>query len=325
MTLHVIEPGLATWVVDFGRDNYRSLGVPVGGAADRAALALGNGLVGNEPGAAALEINLSGPTIQARCQLACVLYGAPFEMHSVRQRLAPGKTFTLQPEESLEIRGTALGMRAYLCVQGGIQAAPVLGSRSSLHPVEAGAELPCESGSIHSRFLPANPLKEEHPTSLRVLPGPQADWFPTQELRGASFRVKPASDRMGLRLDGVRFALPDRQLVSEPVCPGSVQVTGDGQCIVLGIDGQTIGGYPKIAQVISADLDNLGRLRPGEEIRFVPVTLAEATEAFRRRQNLLRRWLLRLSLTAPGVGSLVCPAANSTKDRGPRTKDKGQQ
>ena len=109
MTLHVVEPGLSTWVVDFGRENYRSLGVPVGGAADRAALALGNGLVGNPPDAAALEINLSGPTLRADCPLACVLYGAPFEIRSDRQRLRAGKTFTLQPQEQLRISGTSLG------------------------------------------------------------------------------------------------------------------------------------------------------------------------------------------------------------------------
>jgi biotin-dependent carboxylase-like uncharacterized protein len=298
MSLHVLEPGLATWVVDAGREKYRSLGVPVGGAADRASLALGNGLVGNPPDSAALEINLSGPTLRAGCPLACVLYGAPFEMSSDRQRLRPGTTFTLKPEECLTVHGTASGMRAYLCVQGGIQTPPILESRSSLRPVESGAELPCESGSIHRRFLAVKPLDEEDQTTIRVLPGPQADWFPEQDLRGRTFRVKPASDRMGLRLDGDPFPPPDRQLVSEPVCPGSVQVTGDGQCIVLGVDGQTIGGYPKIAQVISADLDRLGRLRPGDEIRFVPVTLSEATATHRRRQAILRRWLMRLSVTA---------------------------
>jgi biotin-dependent carboxylase-like uncharacterized protein len=323
MSLHVIEPGLATWVVDAGRENCRSLGVPVGGAADRAALALGNGLVGNPPDAAALEINLAGPTLRARCQLACALYGAPFEVSSDRQPLSPGKSFTLQPEECLTIHGTTTGMRCYLCTQGGIRAPLVLGSRSSLRPIEADTDLICTQGTIHRRSLPKNPLEESEPTTLRVLRGPQAAWFAGQEFTGHSFRVKPASDRMGLRLEGFPFSLPNRQLVSEPVCPGSVQVTGDGQCIVLGVDGQTIGGYPKLAQVIAADLDKLGQLRPGEEIRFVHVTTAEATAIYRRRQALLRLWLSRLVLTAAGFGSLACTEVAPTKDRGPRTNGKG--
>jgi allophanate hydrolase subunit 2 len=87
-------------------------------------------------------------------------------------------------------------------------------------------------------------------------------------------------------------------MVSEPVCPGAVQVTRDGQCIILGVDGQTIGGYPKIAQVIAADLDRLGQLRPGEVIRFERVGLAEAEQLYHDRQKALREWVTRLQATA---------------------------
>src|SRR5437764_11150571 len=103
MSLHVLEPGLQTQVVDYGRPGCRSLGVPVGGAADRWSLALGNALVGNAPDAAALEITLAGPTLQAEAQIAAVLFGAPFDITSDRQRLQAGKTFTLQPGDILRI------------------------------------------------------------------------------------------------------------------------------------------------------------------------------------------------------------------------------
>src|SRR5437016_14427850 len=116
MTLHVIEPGMYTIVVDQGRPGWRSLGVPVGGAADRFAFALGNALVGNGPDCAALEITLAGPTVQADGKLACVLYGAPFEIISNQRQLAAGRTFTLQAGEELRIGHTRSGMRAYLCV-----------------------------------------------------------------------------------------------------------------------------------------------------------------------------------------------------------------
>src|SRR5262249_17811404 len=153
MTLSVLEPGLCTLVVDFGRPRTRSLGVPVGGAADRSALAIGNALVGNEPDAAALEISLAGPTLQAQCELACVVYGAPFALQSDRQIITIGKTFTLEPGEVVDVGATEAGMRAYFCVRGGFQEPVILGSRSSLAPLRAGAELRCPAGRIGSRFV----------------------------------------------------------------------------------------------------------------------------------------------------------------------------
>jgi biotin-dependent carboxylase-like uncharacterized protein len=319
--LKILDPGIYTLVVDFGRPASRSLGVSVGGAADRLSLTLGNALVGNPPEAAALEINLHGPTLTADCPLACVLCGAPFAVHSNRQQLATGKTLTLTPGEILRIGGTSRGARAYFCVAGGIQAPLVLGSRSSFEPVPAGMELPCSPGTIHHRWLrlPADldPLLEylhgpsTAAVSLRVLDGAQADWFDRNDLCGNEherpvFAVSAASNRMGLRLQGPPLRLPDRELISEPVCPGSVQVTRDGQCIILGVDGQTIGGYPKAAQVISADLDLVGQLRPGDRVTFTRVELNAAETLYRRKQAELQRWVTRLheaerfAVPAPG-------------------------
>lgn len=295
--LKVLSPGLCTLVVDAGRPRWRSLGVPVGGAADRAALAVGNALVGNPPDAAALEIALAGPTLQAVGEVACVLCGAPFDLATDHQPLTPGKTFTLRPGEVLRVGGTPHGLRAYLCVRGGLRTPWLLDSRSAFEPLRAGAELPCVPGSIRARSLAPgdSPLSiHDDPVTLRILPGPQADWFEPDALHGRRFEVTPASNRMGLRLSGKPLAVPARELVSEPVCPGAVQVTRDGQCIVLGIDGQTIGGYPKIAQVISADLDELGQLRPGAGVHFASVTLAEAEALYREKQAILRQWLVRL-------------------------------
>jgi 5-oxoprolinase (ATP-hydrolysing) subunit C len=305
MTLRVLEPGLHSLVVDFGRPASRSLGVPLGGAADRMALALGNGLVGNRSDAAALEISLVGPTVEAVCDLACVVFGAPFSLSSDRQVLRPGTTFTLRAGERLQIGGTNAGMRAYFCVRGGFRKSPILGSRSALEPVRAGDELSCSPGTIHARFLRIDRNGDPSPTSfvdhpglhaLRVLPGAQSDWFQADDFFPQEFVVTPASNRMGLRLQGQPLRLPAREFVSEPVCPGSVQVTRDGQCIVLGVDGQTIGGYPKVAQVISADCDQLGQLRPGDRLRFVLVSLDEAERLYQARQKVLREWSLRLSL-----------------------------
>src|SRR5512146_1470307 len=119
MSLRVLDPGLYTLVVDFGRPRTRSLGVPVGGAADRTALALGNALVGNTPDSPALEFSLAGPTLQTDEPLACVVFGPPFDVTRDGRPIPIGRTFTLQPGELLKIGGSTAGMRGYVCVQGG--------------------------------------------------------------------------------------------------------------------------------------------------------------------------------------------------------------
>jgi biotin-dependent carboxylase-like uncharacterized protein len=301
-TLEVLRPGLCTLVVDEGRPRTRSLGVPVGGAADRSALALGNALVGNPPGEAALEVTLAGPTLRASHPLACVLFGAPFSLSTPERALRAGTTFTLEAGEELHVGGTAVGARAYLCIAGGLRTPCILGSRSSLQPLGAGDLLPCTPGTIHGRFL--SEKVHELPGGgavLRFLDGPQASWFPGDALTGRSFTVSADSNRMGLRLEGEPLAVPNRELVSEPVCPGTVQVTRDGRCIVLGVDAQTIGGYPKVAHVVAADLDRVGQLRPGTVVRFERITLAEAEDLGRQRREWVGVWVRRaLVATLPG-------------------------
>lgn len=304
MTLSVLEPGLCTLVVDLGRPNCRSLGMPVGGAADRFALAVGNALVGNPADAAALEITLAGPTLRAGCELGCVLYGAPFTLSSDRQDLKPGVTFTLGAGEEVRIGGTPSGARAYFCVRGGLQEKAILGSRSGLRPLTAGVELTCLPGTIGSRFVQPPSAWDEDRLVLRALPGSQADWFESVLLYEGRFIVEPASNRMGLRLAGNPLSRreqtaqqPAAELVSEPTCWGTVQVTNDGKCIVLGVDGQSIGGYPKVAQVITADIDKLGQLRPGDEISFARVTLERAETLYRAKQQELAEWTTRLRIS----------------------------
>jgi 5-oxoprolinase (ATP-hydrolysing) subunit C len=301
MTLRVVQPGLYTLVVDFGRPRTRSLGVSLGGAADWASLALGNALVGNPPDAAALEVTLAGPTLRAECELAGVVYGAPFALTSDRQELRAGTTFTLQPGEELRIGATAVAARAYLCVRGGFQVPAVLGSHAGFGPVAEGAELPCQASQGPRRFLRLAAPWEQAPAVLRAVDGPQADWFHADDFFGQEFVVSPASNRMGLRLRGRPLRVPGRELTSEPVCPGAVQVTRDGRCIILGTDGQTIGGYPKIAQVATADLDTIGQLRPGACLRFRRVTVAEAEALSRARRRLIQEWVTRLQTSYEGT------------------------
>jgi 5-oxoprolinase (ATP-hydrolysing) subunit C len=300
MGLRVIDPGLYTLVVDHGRPGFRSLGVPVSGAADRFSLAIGNALVGNPPGAAALEFSLAGPTVRADCELGCVVFGAPFALTSDQRRVPAGTTFTLAAGEELRVGATPSRMRGYFCVRGGFRTKPILDSASSLEPLKAGVTMCCTAGGVPSRFLSGAFAWDSEPKVLRVLEGSQASWFRGQALDSTEFRVTEASDRMGVRLDGEPLDVPQRELVSEPVSPGAVQALPDGQCVVLGVDGQTIGGYPKIAQVISADVDKVGQLRPGDRVKFKRVDLVEAEIVYRQKARETREWVTRLLVSLRG-------------------------
>jgi 5-oxoprolinase (ATP-hydrolysing) subunit C len=296
MSLLVLEPGIESRIVDLGRPRTRSLGVPVGGAADRRALILGNSLVGNPPDAAALELTLKGPRLRAETDVGCVVFGAPFDVRCDGYPVEVNRTFTCRAGQELSIGPANHGARAYLCIRGGFQIAMVLDSRSALEPIQRGEALPCESSAIVSRWCTTVQPSFAELVNVAALPGLQAPWCDEAEFYSQRFEVTPASNRMGLRLKGKPLTMPGREMTSEPVCPGAVQVTPDGQCIVLGVDGQTIGGYPKVAHVISADLDALGHLRPGEEVRFKLVSekVAEAAAAEQRKE--LRKMLRRIAV-----------------------------
>ncbi|MCZ2342082.1 MAG: biotin-dependent carboxyltransferase family protein [Bacteroidales bacterium] len=299
MSLTVLEPGLLTLPVDGGRSGFRHLGLPLSGAADRAAWMLGNALLRNAPDAVALEITLAGPVLRAEHPTACVVFGAPFDLSvSGRGAITPGYTFMLESGETLTIRGTSTGVRGYLCVGGGIEMPERLGSRSAFTPIQAGDLLRCSPSHTAGRALPFVTFPEQ-PTEvgiLRVIEGLQRDWFPNEDFFQHGYRVSPTSNRMGLRLLGYPLDRRVGELVSEPVATGAVQITNDGLPVILGVDGQTIGGYPKIAHVIRADLDRLAQLRVGQEIRFVRVSLAEAMAIDKERNNRLREWRIRLAI-----------------------------
>lgn len=297
MSLRVVHPGLFSLLVGAGRLRSRSLGVPVGGAADRAAAAVGNALVGNPPDAPAVEITLSGPTLEAEHPAAGVVFGAPFTVTINHRPVAAGTTFALAPGDVLRVGGTPAGARGYLCVPGGFDGPEILGSRSALDPFKTGDVLTCPASRCDPRAVPFACLRTgdvEGVEILRVFDGPQRDWFTDDRFFTQIYTVAPASNRMGVRLTGDPLARRPGELASEAVAPGAVQVTNDGLPVVLGVDGQTIGGYPKIAHVIRADLDGLAQLRPGGRVRFGRVTPAEAEAVARARVATLNYWLARL-------------------------------
>src|SRR5262249_30627181 len=181
--------------------------------------------------------------------VALCVFGAPFRLDRDGEPVEPNMTFTLRAGQTLHVGGTPTGCRAYVCVPGGFRAPEVLGSRTGLAPVAAGDVLECSQSRLPGRGIVPEP--ESLSEGLHAPPGPQADWF-DDTFYQHTYHVTPASDRMGVRLDGPPLALAKRDLVSEAVAPGAVQITNDGRPIILGVDGQTIGGYPKVAHVVTA-------------------------------------------------------------------------
>ena len=294
MGLLVVSPGLAATVQDLGRVGYREWGVPVGGAFDHGSAALANALLGNPLDCAVVELTLIGGAFEALAPLALALAGAPMEAaiqgrDDRRRAWTLPSSFPLAEGERLILGGTPIGARTYLAVKGGWRTPLVLGSRSSEARLKPGDILPAKSGSTPVRRLadglaPAPQLNADRP--IRLIDGPDAPDEPDWDWEARSFRVGPKSDRMGLRLEGEAIALPSQpERASMPVAPGAVQVAG-GQLILLGVACGTMGGYPHVAHVVSADLDRVGQARPGDVLRFRRIGLDEARGLDRERRAL---------------------------------------
>ncbi len=243
-----------------------------------------------------MEFALAGPILEATGEHHAVLAGAPFRALLNGKPLAVGRTFQVRAGDTLEIGSCEQGMRGYLCVPGGFESPAVLDSRSALEPLPDSAELLCPASMSRCRFVPELDWLPPDLNRLRILPGTHFALADGSLLRN-SWMVLPASDRMGLRLRGSDTLEARLDLTSAPVCPGTVQATAGGELIVLGVDCQTIGGYPRLAHVISADLDKLAQLRPGDRISFELSDLALAEAARQRVRSETETWVQRL-LTA---------------------------
>jgi antagonist of KipI len=302
--LEVIEPGALTTVQDRGRIGWARYGIPESGPMDRLAFAAANRLVGNGSEVAALEITLSGPYLRTTADTLIAVCGADFDLW-VDRVAAPGwHSVFARAGSFIRFGQLQAGARAYFAVAGGIVVPSFLGSGSTYLPggfgglggraLRIGDRL--ETGndplgrSPHQLWSDAGqrwpkarrPDYSDHP-ELRILLGPQEGYFAAevvQSFLAAAYVVSPESDRMGSRLAGlvVRHRGPTG-IVSDGVIAGTIQIPPDGRPIVMMVDHQTTGGYPKIGTVIQADLPLLAQCLPGDTVRFRAVTLAEARAA----------------------------------------------
>ncbi|MBW8907057.1 MAG: biotin-dependent carboxyltransferase family protein [Betaproteobacteria bacterium] len=304
MTLHVLRPGLLMTVQDMGRHGHQHVGLCPGGAMDPIALALANALAGNEPGTAALEITVLGPDLQFDRDTLVALVGADFEAEMPLNR-----PVLIAGGSRLSISRAARGARAYLAVAGGITVPEVLGSRSTYLPggfgglagrvLKRGDALPLAENSealSRERFerlkrkrgssvpwsVPSFTVPAREPIVLHAIEGEHFGDFDANMQRAffeTVWRVTPDSNRMGYRLGGPTLARAKTdEIISGPTCLGSVQVPADGVPIALMADHQTTGGYPRMAEIASADVPRLAQIAPGGTVHFARCGLDMAAE-----------------------------------------------
>lgn len=339
--VEVVEAGLANTVQDRGRFGHRAIGVPPGGAADALLLACANRLAGNADDAAAIEMPLAGPALRAldgpvRVALMGAVQAQVLRAGGAVDKLDGAHSATLERGDVLRVGAVRAGV-AYLALSGGCQVPACLASRSTYararlggvagRPLAAGDLLPCGApeGDAELQWR-AGPWRHEQ-GPVRVMPGPQDEAFEPaaiEDLLQSDWRVGRETDRMGMRLEGPALAhRGSADLTSEGVVPGAIQVPGNGQPIVLLADAQTVGGYPKIACVIRADLPRLAHLRPGDVLRFAAVDRAQALEALRAQADALARWAATIApwrrpgsmdLEALGALSLVSGMIDARSD-----------
>jgi biotin-dependent carboxylase-like uncharacterized protein len=300
--IHVIKPGLLTTVQDLGRTGFAHLGVSPAGAADSFSFRLANLMVGNPSNTPALEITLVGPTLEFDAPARVAIFGA-----HANTSLPLNKPFEVACAEKIAIGSLLDGARTYLAVEGGLAVPSVMNSCSTF--------LPAKLGGFEGRALRAGDyiatgknvlgggkklqpgfleeLSRTNQGPLRVTPSVQHAWFGLEEVglfQEQVFSVHQASNRSGVRLTGKSvFPFEQRELLTEGIALGAVQIPPDGQPIILFVDQQTTGGYPKIANVIAADLSRVGQLRPHDPVKFHFVTIPEALQALERQEELLHQ------------------------------------
>jgi biotin-dependent carboxylase-like uncharacterized protein len=286
--LHVMRPGFQTTVQDLGRFGYAQHGVSASGAADALALRAGNLLVGNAENAPALEMTLVGGAFAFESDAVVALTGSDFQAG-----LPLWSAIEVKAGTEIRCGAAPSGARGYLAVRGGIDVPRVLGSASAHvltgiggRELHAGEWLSIGTAEVRRPRPNGVAPPPGHGGVLRVTAGPQTAWF-SDAWRDAVYEVTEDSNRMGLRLRGPAIPSPAGHMLTEGVTLGAVQVPPDGQPIILFVEHQTTGGYPKPANVIAADLRLVGQLRPRDPVRFERVTIEQALQALQAQEEWL--------------------------------------
>ncbi len=319
----VIQPGAFTTVQDLGRYGYQKYGVSISGAMDRFALRMANLLVGNDEGEAAIEATIIGPKLKTLGRMRMAITGADLSPEIGGNPLGLWRTLDIPEKGTLSFGAWRSGCRAYLAVAGGIDFPVVMGSRS-IHTRSnlGGNGRTLLKGDIikgrNSEFGIQESGARQLPPELvpsygknwqiRVIFGPQKDYFTRRGIETfltSEYEITPQADRMGYRLKGPKIEHKSgADILTDATPPGSIQVPGDGMPIILLADGQTTGGYSKIATVISVDQDLLAQARPGDKVRFQSVTITEAHRSLEEMEKKIMEIRRSLSQGRPAGSPL---------------------
>ncbi|MHB8219391.1 MAG: 5-oxoprolinase subunit B/C family protein [Acidimicrobiales bacterium] len=304
----VEDPGMHTTAQDGGRYGVAHLGVPRAGPADPLAHSLANLLVGNRRHAAALEVTARGPVLRCLTTTHVAVVGGGAVVTVDDREVAQGRVVPVTAGQRVAVRHLGSGLRTYVAWPGGVEVPPVMGSRSTdmLAGVGPGALVAGDvlgavdrAGPLGDRLAAGTP-GQDGPTSravrrVRVVAGPHPSWFPPDTLARLAttrYAVEAEIDRVGVRLrpvDGAGIERRPGELGSQGMVTGAVQVPPDGRPVILGPDHGTLGGYPVVAVVVSADRWMLGQCRPGDEVELEPVSGAEAAAARRSLERTVER------------------------------------
>jgi antagonist of KipI len=305
MAIRVNNPGFLTTVQDRGRYGYAHLGISPAGAADQLSFRISNLLVGSDENSPALEMTMSGVTLELEERAVIAITGGDCECKVGSYSVASATALEVPAGAVVRCGAMRSGVRSYLAIQGGFDVPPVMGSAST--------HIAGRFGGFHGRRLKAGdvlhvgkqrtsrmrtlkPGALDHlyrPAPIRVTRGAQQEWFGPEsfeKLFSCPYTVGEQSDRTGLRLKGetVRPRV-ESQLLTDGIPLGAVQVPQDGQPIILFVDQQTTGGYPKIASVIASDRHRVGQVKPRDKVRFSEVSITEAIRLLREQEAWLQQ------------------------------------
>lgn len=275
--IEVLRSGSHICVVDIGREGYQVMGVPVSGAMDMVSLARANSLLGNEMESAVLELYFSGHQLQFHCETYIALAGATADTKLGDRNIYNDEVIKVEKGDILSIGAMSIGCRIYLAVFNGMQSPQLLGSRSPLtgyskKHINKGDLLIIESTPMPlQRFATTKSLSIDRTKKIECTIGPEWRRLSNQQrqtILSTIYTVNPQSDRMGYRLDGPSLENDSFQILSSPVMAGTVQLLPNGLPIILMRDCQTTGGYPRILQVTSRDINQLAQRKPKDELQF---------------------------------------------------------
>ncbi len=311
--MKVIKPGFQSTIQDLGRFGFSNLGISISGAADAVSLRIGNLLIGNDQNSPALEMTLVGGEFIFDSDTIIAITGSNFQPTIDGKEIPLWKSIFVRSGQSISFGATQSGARCYLCIKGGFEVDKILGSFSThlltgIGGYKGRALLKNdELNYAGSNFKYLQPLKVKKEIVIELMNrekifvtnAPQTDLFSTETINlfsSSVYSVSEETNRMGLRLNGPKLVnINNQDIVTEGVSLGAIQVSHDGNPIILFVEHQTTGGYPKIANIISAHLHKVGQLRPRDEIQFSFVSIEKAYEMRMHLESLISPMSLTLA------------------------------